>query len=78
MDKREKGKVVMDGRYEIWEDSGSLFFVKKGDRKHKKIRYNGKVNIKGKLRWITLFKCGTYKGKDKFNISIGKKVKVNG
>ena len=70
----KKGKVVTDGKYEVWEGSGSLFYVKKGDRKHKKIRYNGKMNIGGKLHWVTLFKSGTYHGEDKFNISVGNKV----
>lgn len=76
MSKKEaKGKTVMDGEYEIWEGRGSLFFVKKGDRKHKKIRYNGKMNIGGKLHWVTLFKEGTFNGEDRYNISLGDKVK---
>ena len=73
--KDKKGKVVTDGKYEVWENSGSLFYVKKSERVHPKIRYNGKMNLGGKLYWVTLFKSGTYKGKDKYNISRGDKVK---
>jgi hypothetical protein len=74
--KAKKGKVVMDGKYEIWEGSGSLFYVKKSDRKHPNIRFNGKMNIDGKLCWVTLFKGkGSFNGKNVLNISQGDKVK---
>lgn len=64
-----------DKKFELKEGRGSLWKVAKEDRKHKDIRYNGQMKIKGKLHWVTLFKNHGSANAPVFNLSVGDKVK---
>lgn len=61
-------------KFELKEGRGSFWAVKKKDRRHKDIRFNGQANIKGTVRWVTLFKNRGGNGSPDLNLSIGDKV----
>jgi hypothetical protein len=62
-------------KFVLPEGRGSLWKVAKEERRHKDIRFNGKVMVKGELCWVTLFKnTGPGRAPD-LNLSIGDKVK---
>ena len=62
-------------KFKLKKGRGSLFKVAKKDRRHEAIRFNGQINIKGKMFWITAFANDSDNPKaPKYNLSLGDKV----